>query len=726
MATQTSHVFHGQENMLLENHCIRRNTGRDSKKSLKQKNVNGLGQNSDNGLLVTHVNQTQDLLDSEDWLSAHSLKCQKLTLADLISQGTEVLEEDTNVVQKIRFSTQIIRHFESKLSDTIEVYQERIQWLTENSKKAFGLIKGARVSILIDVSAISSGPQKEEFQKHLMSLIDEQLSHKEKLFVLSFGTNARSLWPDPMEVSASVLQELKLWVKTLQPDGGSNLLQALKKIFTLKGLDSLVVIMRSCPDQPSEILSDYIQQSTMGRDLIIHFITYSCDDQLPPAILKNLAEAVRGYYHCYSPKMELYTSRDMDELLAEIQKAQSLLSHVQALRHSSPCEALTCTMEEVGGMSVSSGAFSQQHSAGLVPLSHLFIDGTAAGAPKKLSLYQVLAPNAFSPVEEFVPILQKTVSSTIHEKAMIQFEWHDGTVKNIHVDPPFLYEYQLNRAMRMYERRIEWLSLASRRIWGTVCEKRVVVLLDISATNSMYIIHIQHSLRLLLEEQLSNKDYFNLIAFGSTIESWRPEMVPMSHDNLQSAWRWALNLRCWGSRNVLSALRKAVEVDFKDKDKHQSQGIYLFTGGIPDQDMPTLSAYMAEACSGCDLQLNVCLFYVGEPKMDTTPPACYASRTDTAAAYKEVTRAAGGRFHWFGDTGIYESDDISSIMSEMEKALNYSQKCAFLMASLKNHSRKVLGSAALLKEKPKTLQLRSQPKKLCPPRPTAPLGARMV
>lgn len=26
-------------------------------------------------------------------------------------------------------------------------------------------------------------------------------------------------------------------------------------------------------------------------------------------------------------------------------------------------------------------------------------------------------------------------------------------------------------------------------------------------------------------------------------------------------------------------------MDFKDKDKHQSQGLYLFTGGIPDQDM---------------------------------------------------------------------------------------------------------------------------------------------
>lgn len=40
---------------------------------------------------------------------------------------------------------------------------------------------------------------------------------------------------------------------------------------------------------------------------------------------------------------------------------------------------------------------------------------------KKLSLYQVLAPNAFAPIEEFVPILQKTVSSTIHEVTQIRF-----------------------------------------------------------------------------------------------------------------------------------------------------------------------------------------------------------------------------------------------------------------------------------------------------------------
>ena len=61
---------------------------------------------------------------------------------------------------------------------------------------------------------------------------------------------------------------------------------------------------------------------------------------------------------------QVYSSWDMDQLLAEIQKAQSLLGHLQALLHKTPCEELTSTMKEVGGIGEDSGA-------GLTPSSFL-------------------------------------------------------------------------------------------------------------------------------------------------------------------------------------------------------------------------------------------------------------------------------------------------------------------------------------------------------------------
>ncbi|NWI35049.1 VWA3A protein, partial [Sula dactylatra] len=117
--------------------------------------------------------------------------------------------------------------------------------------------------------------------------------------------------------------------------------------------------------------------------------------------------------------------------------------------------------------------------------------------------------------------------------------------------------------------------------------------------------------------------------------------------------RWVLSLQCKGSRNFMSALRRAVEVDFKDKDKHKSQGIYLLTTGIPDQETHTISAYVAEVCRGFDLQLHVCLFSVMED-VDSNGiiPAHYANPIETAIAFKEIVQAANGRFHWFGEAGM--------------------------------------------------------------------------
>ncbi|XP_068941463.1 LOW QUALITY PROTEIN: von Willebrand factor A domain-containing protein 3A [Petaurus breviceps papuanus] len=775
MASQIRIGVQIQDNeRFLQDISVKGNTDADLKRQVSLQFINGSPEKTDNELLVSNIKQTQDLKGhekepqtppkkgSEEWFDTHSLIYQKLTLVDLISQGTAILNKNS-VMQKIHFPIQAVSVFESRLSEAIETYQQRIQWLMEGSRKMFGLLKGTKVGVLVDVSNISCNLQKQEFQRDLLSLIDEQLSKKEHLYLLSFGTHPSVLWPNPVKVNKSILQEAKEWVQMLQPRGGSNLLQALRKALTKKELNSLVIIIGSCPDQSPEILSDYILQCILGRNLVLQTVTYKCSNHMPLAVVRNFAEGLGGHYHCYTlvPEDQNSANSDIVKLLKEIQKAKNILSTIKEMYQSKTCEAFTNMAREISAeftkLPISSFLPKPpKHEGPLKIKIPNFLTRTSADwlktnglKAKKLSLYQVLAPNAFSPVEEFVPILQKTVSSTLHEKAMMQFEWHDGTMKNIHVDPPLLYDYQkqLSNAIRVYERRIEWLSISSRRIWGTVCEKRyfllcgslspslcfcytalhtwVVILVDISVTNSMYIIHIQHSLRLLLEEQLSNKECFNIIAFGSIVESWRPEMVPLTQENLQSAWRWILSLNCKGSRNVLGALRKAVEVDFKDKDKFNSQGIYIFTGGVPDQEMPLVSAYIAETCRGYDLRIHVCLFHINELDVDGTVPARYANRTETASAYKEVTHASNGRFHWFGDTGIFESDDIHTIALEMEKAINYSQKCALLVASLKNQSGSLAESPPVSKEEPKVFKEKSQPRKLCCPKPTTLSQARM-
>ncbi|XP_063199730.1 von Willebrand factor A domain-containing protein 3A isoform X12 [Chroicocephalus ridibundus] len=541
--------------------------------------------------------QSKKVQTTEEWLRNYSVESLQLTLKHLINEGNIILNS-RNGVEEIELTEEIVTNFESRLSEVIELYHQRIQWLLQNSRKVFGLIKGTKVGLMVDVSHMSYGPRLLDFQKDLLCLIDEQLCYKKQLYCLSFSTEISPLWESPKNINVRVLQEARQWIQQLEPGQGCNLLKALKDVLTMKELNSLVLIVGSCPDQTLETLSDYAQQRMLGRKLQTHAVTYDCSNPASLAVLKNLAEALRGCYHCYSSKGENFDSSDVHLLLQEAQKAKDLLKSIKQIFQRRIGGSLISRIADVSTEFADTAPSSflpkpPKHKGPLVIQSPCVLAKTSTDwlktnglKAKKLNLYQVLAPNAFSPVEEFVPILKKTVSSTLHEKAMTQFEWYDGTVKNIHVDLPVLYNYQklLAKTVRIYEKRIDWLSVASRRIWGSVCETRVVILLDISVTNSTYIIHIQHSLRLLLEEQMSNKDYFNIIAFGSDVVPWQLELVPSQPENLENAWRWVLGLQCKGSRNFMSALRRAVEVDFKDKDKHKSQGLYLLTTGIPDQE----------------------------------------------------------------------------------------------------------------------------------------------
>lgn len=692
-------------------------------KANKLKNDNILpGSAAESGLDVTQC--------SEEWLLHHGIDSRHLTIQDLLKMGNIVMKPSRNAAKQIELTAETVNGFEIKIQEAIDFFHKRIHWLMKGSRKMFGLVQGKNVGLLIDSSHLNCGPRRMDFLRGLLCLVDEQLSYKEKIFPMSFGTEVSCLWEYPQDVNIHVLHEARQWIQELQPQGGCNLLLAIRKALQIQDLDTLLIIVSNSPDQTSDVLSDYLLQCTLGKNLEIHIVAF---DSIGQADLQALADAVGARFHCFSSwkEDEIYASTDIKLVFKEVRKAIEILNEIKELRQGK-LDTFISIIQEISTevAKIPPSAFLPKppnHNAPLEIDIPNFSPRTSAEwlkknglKAKKMTLYQILAPNAYSTLEEFVPILQKTVSSTLLERAMMQFEWHDGTVKNIHVDPPVLYEYQkqLAKVARTYERRIDWLTKGSRRMWGTVCEKRVVLLLDLSLENSLHLIHIQHSLRLILEEQMANKDLFNIIVFGSDVHFWKEGMVPATSENLQSAWKWVLTLECEGSRNVLGAIKRAIECNFADKENQESQGIYLFTSGIPDQDATAVDAYLSEAVTGCDLQLHVCLFTISEDSDN--------DRSGVTRVLQDLAHVIGGRFHWFDDRGVIESDDISSLVSEMEKAVNYSKKCAFLVESLKYRTGtkdedltpEDAPEVSYQKEKQK-------PKKLPLPKPTALTLARM-
>ncbi|KAG9330108.1 hypothetical protein JZ751_027265, partial [Albula glossodonta] len=657
---------------------------------------------ADDGLLVTQGNQTCDLLRAQglrgrtgnrrkstaEWLEDHGLTGSGLSFTHLLSHGTSTVIHGVPRMH-LEISATALNEFEARLLKAIDLYHARIKWLTEGSLKVFGLVKGSRLGMLIDSSdsACEDG-RLEQLQRDVQSLISEQLCCLKQLYAVSFGSEVSVLWDGPRVSNPDRVRALCAWVQQLAPAGGCNFLEALRRVLLCRELDSLLLILHSCPDQTSDMLFDYVEQCTLGRELSLLTVAYWSSDHMTIKVAKRLAEVTKGRFHIFSNTGKgVVDSTDLQLMWGELKAAREVLRNVQEMRGGRVQDTLVTVVPEVWAemdslclsrpspSAANEDAPLRLQPPGLLPSPSTEWLQSHGLRAQRLGVYQVLAPNAHSPLQEFVPILRKTVSSTVNQKAMVQFEWHDGTVKNVHVDLPLLHTYQkqLARAVQVLEKRVAWLNSGSRQIWGTGCGS------------------------------------------GGCVSVELP--VPASHTA-----KWVQRLRCGGSRNMLAALRLAVEGHLQGEPEH-SQGLYLLTCGVPDHDMGAVLGYVLERSGGDVLRLHVCLFGGAEPPLSCPPPPRYASHTDTAQALRTLAHSSGGRFHCFTETGVLESDDITALMAEVQKAADYMKKCSVLVeaVSCREPKRGANEGPAL-----EGRQLAVTMETWIPPRPTALTRARLV
>ncbi|CAB4005640.1 Hypothetical predicted protein [Paramuricea clavata] len=542
------------------------------------------------------------------------------------------------------------------------------------------------------------------------------------------------------------VNEVRNWVNTLRPSGGCNLLGALRQLVKWKNIDSVVIVLGSSPDQEAELICQYVRQSLAGRQLPFHTVAYNC---IAPdnGLLEELAKMSEGRYHCYSSSSndKIFTGTDLRLLVHEIERAKETMRIIHEMRTGRLDEKIITIASNkpkvpLDILPVSDGTIVQRNkSSGHASLNvenpsfpaRTSLDWLKQHGLKArgLNLYQVLAPNAYSYVRGYVSTINKNVKSKVYKKSMAQFPWHDGSIKNVHVDPTllFVYQEQLDSTVQHYLRRIDWLSTGCRQVFGTFVEQRVIIIIDISVSTRPCFEVLKKCLKVLFEQQMANKKQYNIICFGSTPDMFRSSMVNPSPEYLQASWRWFLNKSCAGSRNFLEAFKMAVENNQDIANKTEVEGIYLISTGPPDSPKDLICSFIKESLAGKDISLHT-VYYEDENDSSCYLPGRYASPADTADCLKQMAHAGKGRFHWYkiGD-GIVESDDVTVIHGELNKAYNYSQNTGMLLDSVKRSRYPEEKVDSSLEDEKALVPVPPQqkPKPLPPPKQTALSQARL-
>ena len=143
-----------------------------------------------------------------------------------------------------------------------------------------------------------------------------------------------------------------------------------------------------------------------------------------------------------------------------------------------------------------------------------------------------------------------------------------------HLDEDKLHQKQrqLKLLIKFYENRIHSLCTGSSKYFGVVKGSKLAILIEASQALAQLeegekFKEYKDSLKLLVKEQLCDKEAVYFIQFGTVASPKRPELLPfeVSTSRCQDfVEQWLTALSGYGSCNLLSALKVALSLENVD------------------------------------------------------------------------------------------------------------------------------------------------------------------
>nr|XP_027302467.2 von Willebrand factor A domain-containing protein 3B [Anas platyrhynchos] len=641
----------------------------------------------------------QPLISSSKWLQLHGLKRKKLSLSQILSQigfqhridyvttlgklvasryadglFPQYMREQDGSVYNLTAKKELILHFVDCLMGAIELYQQRMEWLTSESRLIFGVIQERCIVVVLDFG--TAAPTEFDACRDALSMVlMEQVTQIAKFNLIRAAQDLMKWQEKCASVSEHTVKSAVKWLWKLDHMTAVSHSSSAEALLEAMSETVEAVYYFAVGDVPAETKQLLLEKVSDGP-CPVNTVSFNAREDETVIFLKELSHLASGRFHAFVQKNycrvatgpALKCEEDDKDLIApnsrkvkgrtplvagvredvflvwkELEEARSTLRQVQKILSESEQPASGDDDHPI-----------QKHKYDEYLSSEEWLQRYGLKA-QKLTLYDALADCTFRHADGIVDIKTKpedessqtdaeTKRKVIHAKYCDKFVhtfWKDGSVVHVYVTTEKYkwYEEKMRTALRQVEGRIKWLQQGSRGLFGNVFEDDVYILIDTSQSMKDKLPLVKEKIFQLIQEQLRHKKRFNFVKFSAQAVAWQEKLAEVNEENLQDAWLWIKGLEVGSSTNTLRALQIALA----DAD---TQAIYLLTDGRPDQPPQIILA---------QVQLH--------RKIPIHTVSFNCDDTEANKFLNELSTETGGRFHYYN---IYSTDPdgAKSIISE--------------------------------------------------------------
>ena len=243
----------------------------------------------------------------------------------------------------------------------------------------------------------------------------------------------------------------------------------------------------------------------------IMYSCYNCSNQS----IQNSQNSL--YYHEFNVKTGTFKSDLVDRLLDLGSELRQLAKYISRLELEVSNTQNVVISEEINNSRTENSEVSIPDRPFLPLSSECWLQKYGL-KPCGLTLTKFLKPKTVSKVTKtYVPSLGKKIESKVlNESNLIQFE---GKNLSLTKKDTGVYKADLSVFQTALRQRIKWLADGSRAVFGVVTSERVILLVDVSSENHIYLDFLKANFVGFANEQLTRCREFNVVCCSG--DTWR-------------------------------------------------------------------------------------------------------------------------------------------------------------------------------------------------------------